>query len=120
MWNKRISRMKNDNGIIFTFVFLLFLFLGGNAVVHFITLETLEATEIIKTERIQSRNVSKYLIYTNSEVFENVDSFWAMKWNSSDLYALIQVGDQCSFTVTGFRVSFLSKYRNILEFDCHS
>lgn len=59
-----------------------------------------------------------YLIYTedehkNVEVFEITDSFLANRWDSSDLYASIKIGDTYKFTIAGSRVYFLSWYPNI-------
>lgn len=64
------------------------------------------------------RTESKYLIFTDKEVFENTDTLLRGKFNSSDFYGKIKVGQTCNFLVSGWRVPFLSMYRNILEYDC--
>jgi len=73
-------------------------------------------------ERIVESNgdqtTSKYLIFTEGEVFENTDTLLKMKFNSSDLYGKIKDGQTCTFTVNGWRVQFLSMYRNILSAEC--
>lgn len=61
---------------------------------------------------------SKYLVFTESEVFENTDAFWALKFNSSDIQGQIGVGETCTLRVYGWRIPFLSMYRNILEANC--
>lgn len=61
---------------------------------------------------------SKFLVFTDVETFENTDSIWALKWNSSDIYGRIERNATCRFEVVGFRVPFLSMYRNILSADC--
>jgi len=62
----------------------------------------------------------KYLIYTvddNGEidVLENTDSFAHVKFNSSDYFAQLEVGETYMLRVVGYRIPFLSKYQNIIE-----
>jgi hypothetical protein len=74
--------------------------------------------KIVKTERITYRGGNGYyLIFTNKEVFKNKDSTLLGKWDSSDLYAKLIEGKTYSFKVCGFRIPFLSEYRNIISFD---
>ncbi|MNC80987.1 hypothetical protein D3C75_1339710 [compost metagenome] len=47
--------------------------------------------------------------------FENTDSLWETKFNSSDIYAELEVGKTYKFEVYGFRIAFWSKYENIVE-----
>lgn len=58
--------------------------------------------------------VSKYLVFTDGEVFENTDSVWYWKWNSSDVYNELAQGKEYTARVYGYRVPFLSWYRNII------
>lgn len=78
--------------------------------------------EILKAERVTTGSGdsmrSKYLVFTDKGVFENTDTIFYGKWNSSDFYARMNMGDVCNFTVTGWRVPFLSWYQNIVEMDC--
>lgn len=73
--------------------------------------------KVNKSERVVNQDSSggKYLIFTESEVLENTDSLWYWKWNSSDFYNKIEVGKTYKFTVYGWRVPFMSWYRNIVE-----
>lgn len=103
----------------------LVLFLGAitfNIWSHFATMETVPGLIIQDKERIVTgsgdQQVSKYLIFTDQETFENVDSWLALKFNSSDVYGSIIEGAKCEFVVTGFRVPLLSWYRNILSATC--
>jgi len=75
---------------------------------------------VIKTERVVDGGESKYLIFAQEETLKNVDTWWGLKFNSSDIYGQINAGQTCDFTVTGFRLAFFSWYRNILSADCHS
>ena len=58
---------------------------------------------------------SKYLIFTNGEVFENTDDIVFLKYNSSDIQSQLEVGKSYNVRVAGFRVPFLSWYRNIIK-----
>lgn len=95
--------------------------LAVNATIHFTTKETVSAT-VTGKERITkgwgNNASSQYLIFTDTETFTNKDSLYALKYNSSDLYGSLRENMTCEFTVVGFRVGFLSMYRNIIEADC--
>ena len=60
---------------------------------------------------------SKYLIFTDKEVFEDTDSFILFKFNSSDIYGKIMKDRTYKFKVYGFRVPFFSWYRNVISAD---
>ena len=60
-------------------------------------------------------DTDKYLIYTDIGTFENTDEWLCGKFNSSDIYGRIKIGDTYEFTVIGFRIPFLSAYQNIIE-----
>ncbi len=49
------------------------------------------------------------------ETFQVEDNWFKGKYNSSDTYGLIQISQKYNAKVTGFRMGFLSTYRNILE-----
>lgn len=104
---------------------LIVLFLGAitfNIWSHLATMTTVSGLIVQDKERVVTGSgqdqQSKYLIFTDAETFENVDSWLALKFNSSDVYGSITVGATCEFRVTGFRVPLFSMYRNILEAKC--
>ena len=66
-------------------------------------------------ERIVNRDASKYLIFTEEEVFENTDEWLYFKFNSSDIYGQLKEGRTYNVTVVGRRIPFFSSYRNILD-----
>lgn len=75
---------------------------------------------VLRSERVvdSGGKSSRYLIYGKKETYEDTDSLWFWKWNSSDIYGSIQVGQKCEFLVVGWRVPFLSWYRNIITANC--
>jgi hypothetical protein len=59
---------------------------------------------------------SKYIVYTEEgEVFENTDSMLFGKFNSSDVYGKLRKGKRYRVSVAGWRVHWMSSYRNIIS-----
>lgn len=73
---------------------------------------TVTGKEVVVTGDSESTD-SKYLIFTEDEVFENEDLFWKWKFDSSDLQNKVKVGETYKMTVYGWRVPFFSSYRCI-------
>lgn len=61
---------------------------------------------------------SKYLVFTDNEVFENTDKLILFKFNSSDVHARMVDGSKCTAMAYGWRVPFLSWYRNLHDVQC--
>lgn len=59
--------------------------------------------------------VSTYLIFTDAGVFRNDDSFWHFKYNSSDVYGLLDNGKRYNLKVYGWRIPILTMYPNIVK-----
>jgi hypothetical protein len=59
--------------------------------------------------------VSTYLIFTDEGVFRNDDAFWHFKYNSSDLYGLLDNGKRYNLKVYGWRIPILTMYPNIVK-----
>jgi hypothetical protein len=62
----------------------------------------------------------KYLIFVElgngeSRVFENSDSVFNWKFNSSDMYARLKIGNSYTFNTVGFRIPVFSAYENIIK-----
>jgi hypothetical protein len=98
-------------------VLLFVSFFGLPAYKAYFTDETVTA-KIEKAERVGSGEDSRYLIFTDGEVFENTDTLLRWKFNSSDVYGEMKVGSTCTLTVNGWRMPFFSVYRNVLEAHC--
>ena len=58
---------------------------------------------------------AKYLVFTDKETFENTDCFIWFKFNSSDLQGKLERGKKYKAKVYGWRIPFLSVYRNIVK-----
>ena len=80
---------------------------------------TVTVTVTDKTVK-NNKSDGKYLIYTTTEddeplVLEITDSILKWRFDSSDVYAQIKVGNTYKFTVCGNRIHILSVYPNIYE-----
>ena len=107
-----------NRAIIFGVIGIFLLMIGVQAV-KYSTVTDVVVT-VTEKERIVESNgehtTSKYLVFTENEVFENVDAMIPFfKFNSSDIQGKLHVGETYKLTVWGWRINFLSWYRNILN-----
>ena len=58
---------------------------------------------------------STYLVFTDQGVFRNDDSFWHLKYNSSDVYGMLDNGKRYNLKVYGWRIPILTMYPNIVK-----
>lgn len=58
----------------------------------------------------------KFLVYSDTEVFENTDTLVFLKFNSTDFQNKLKVDSTYQVRVVGWRLPFFSSYRNIIEF----
>lgn len=98
--------------LIIIFVILSVLF---NSIIGAIFFQDEIIVKITRMERINNNESSKYLIFTETETFENTDTLLFTKFNSSDLYGKLIVGRIYKLRVYGFRIPLFSMYRNIIE-----
>lgn len=57
----------------------------------------------------------KWIVFTQNEVFENTDTGVFLKFNSSDIQNQLEIGKECTVDVAGWRVTYMSTYRNIIK-----
>jgi len=58
---------------------------------------------------------SYYLVFCEDETFKNDDALLHGKFRSSDIQGKLKVGETYKVKVFGWRVGFLSMYRNIVK-----
>jgi hypothetical protein len=71
-------------------------------------------------ERVNDGDSSKYLVFGDTDteeglVFQNTDELLRGKFNSSNVYSKLKVGNTYEITVVGYRVPFMSWYENIIN-----
>ena len=59
----------------------------------------------------------KYLVYTDNGTYEITDSLVYWRWDSSDLYGKIKVGETYEAKVYGWRIPIFSSYKNIVSIE---
>lgn len=82
---------------------------------------TITDKERVITQSAQDNIDSKYLIYGEDKngktyVFEDTDTLFRGKFNSSDVYGALKEGETYELTVIGFRVHIFNWYENIIDF----
>ena len=74
------------------------------------------ACRVIDKEAVASGDSNEYRVYTeNCDTLTVSDSLFAQRWDSSNVYAQIQPGQTYDFHLQGYRVPFISQFKNILE-----
>ena len=115
--------MKNKSSITrkaryFLYVLLAAVLLFGYSTAYYLSSETVDIT-VKDKERITTgsgKNISsKFIIYSENEVFENTDSWLFFKFNSADYQNKLEVGKTYKVKVAGWRIPFLSMYRNVVS-----
>jgi len=91
------------------------------AIPGYFTEKTYTVTVTDKTVKNYSDS-STYLVFTELEngetrVFMIEDSFFKFRFDSSDAYAQIKVGQTYDIKCIGWRIPFLSEYENIITFN---
>src|SRR6056297_850388 len=77
-----------------------------------------EETQITVVEKITKYHGGdeKYLVSTESgEIFEIADTIAFLRFDSSNVYFSLEEGQTYTCKVAGWRIPFLSMYRNIIE-----
>lgn len=68
------------------------------------------------TQQSENSTRSYYLVWSHEgEVFKVTDDWRFFTWNSSDRYSQLKEGTVAQVKVAGWRIPFLSWYRNIVE-----
>jgi hypothetical protein len=121
MRSRKFRNFKASVLAVLAVTFLVLLVLAP-FMLYYNTKQTVTGVTVTGKERITLNSTegtsSKYLIFTDQEVFENTDSLLFLKFNSSDVYGKLRPDQVCEFTVVGRRVNFLSWYRNIISATC--
>ncbi len=68
-----------------------------------------------ETDKKTGKVVSTYLIFTDHGVYRNDDALWHIKYNSSDVYGMLDKGGYYNVTIYGWRIPILSWYPNIVK-----
>lgn len=75
------------------------------------------STEVIVVNNLERIPKSGELVYTNTEVFSNDDSWLKGKFNSDDYHVYLDKhkGEELTVDLQGYRIPLISLHRNILR-----
>lgn len=105
---------------IFYVIFVLIMFGGIFGFYYYQTAETVTITVTGKERIVESNGestTSKYIVQTETESFENTDDIIYLKFNSTDFDRWLVEDSTYTVTVVGWRLPYLSMYRNIVEIE---
>ena len=76
--------------------------------------KTEEVITVINIERWGSEE-GKYFIFTDDEVFINVNDYYHNKHNADEIFALFKLGSTYRVKVVGVYMPFIPRFRNIIN-----
>ncbi len=97
-------------GFVLTILMLIFGYLFFEP---FLT-KTEEVITVINTERWGNER-GRYFIFTEDEVFTNVNNYYHNKDNADQIFKLFKLGYTYRVTVVGVYLPFLPRFRNIIN-----
>ena len=106
----------SKTAIYLSIAFAIFFSIGTS--ISYLTVEHVTVVPH-NAERITNKEESYFFVYTDIEQFKNTDTLLFLKFNSADVQSFIMQNKTKPITckVNGFRVPFMSMYRNIIS--CH-
>ena len=103
--------------IKFQFIMFTLFFIIIGSIGYWYQIGTLEKVRITidDKQRVTTGLKSVYMIFTATESFEDTDSFYHTKYDSTDLFNPLKVGCTYEVNVYGIRMPFFSTFRNVVE-----
>ena len=116
----KLKRLDSIEIIYIVAIILIISIVVFNVVISNINEKNIVVTVTDKDVKVKN-NDSTYLIYTkdkddNVQVLKITDSILRRRFNSSDVYAVIEPGKTYKFTTVGYRIPIFSMYPNILKY----
>jgi len=100
--------------VFFGFVMIILILIFGYLFFEPFVTKTEEVITVINTERWGNEQ-GKYFIFTDDEVFTNVNDYYHNKHNADEIIKLFKLGYTYKVTVVGVYMPFLPRFRNILN-----
>ena len=100
----------------FLIISVAILALFGSCVGIYRSTATEGTITVTEKERVAGSETSQYLVWTEGgEVFKVGDSIPFWEWGASDRYGQLRAGATYEVTVAGWRIPWLSMYRNVVR-----
>jgi len=100
--------------VFFGFVMIILILIFGYLFFEPFLTETEEVITIINVERWGNEE-GQYFIFTDDEVFINVNDYYHNKHNADEIFTLFKLGYTYRVTVVGVYIPFLPRFRNIIN-----
>ena len=100
--------------VFFGFVMIILILIFGYLFFEPFLSETEEVITIINVERWGNEE-GQYFIFTDDEVFINVNDYYHNKHNADEIFTLFKLGYTYRVTVVGVYIPFLPRFRNIIN-----
>jgi hypothetical protein len=113
--------IDNSDVIIVVFFLIIALLAVSEIVLQNGNKRTITSYTVTDKQVKTDNGRGKYLVYGKDEngkvaVLCVEDSLFRWRWNSSDIFAAIEVGNTYDFTVCGKRINIISMCPNILDY----
>lgn len=82
-----------------------------DTIVNYSNEKVIEIT--IKDKYVKGQEGRYFIVDTDNNTYIIADLLLKNKFNSSDLYSKLEIGNKYKVETTGMRIHFLSKYQNI-------
>jgi len=96
------------------FMIIIFILIFGYFFFEPFLTKTEEVITVINIERWGDEE-GKYFIFTDDEVFINVNDYYHNKDNADEIFTLFKLGYTYRVTVVGVYIPFLPRFRNIIN-----
>lgn len=104
--------MEKIELIIFIIIILLWIGLAiFETTINYCNEKVIEIT--IKDKYVKGQEGRYFIVDTDNNTYIISDLLFKNKFNSSDLYSKLEIGNKYKVETTGMRIHFLSKYQNI-------
>ena len=100
--------------VFFGFIIIILTLIFGYLFFEPFLTETEEVITVINTEKWGNER-GRYFIFTENEVFLDANDYYQNKNNADELYKRIKKGYTYKVKVVGSYISFIPRFRNILE-----
>ncbi len=108
--------MKTGYTVLGIGIIALLILLSCTACVGYMNEQTIECTVKDKWVKNYSSD-SEYLVSCDDTVYKISDLMFKGKFNSSDIYARLEIGKRYKMKITGYRLPYFSEYQNINEIE---
>lgn len=107
-----MSEFKKIELIILIIMILLWIGLAiFETTINYCNEKVIEIT--VKDKYVKGQEGRYFIVDTNNNTYIIADLLLKNKFNSSDLYSKLEIGNKYKVETTGMRIQFLSKYQNI-------